>query len=177
MPGMEMCALLRLVAELLDDVGPFHNIAAQIFVELFRRHRHRYRALRGPKFDHVWPLDHRIDGCVQLVDDRLWRTARGHQSEPDRRLVAGNPGLGYRRHVRQNVRPTLAGGGERAYLAGADIWGHRGNRVDHHLHLSADDAAAGIAAAAVGNVHDVDAGHGLEQFAGHVIGRPWPDEA
>src|SRR3984893_16660153 len=41
---------LRLVAELLDDLGPFHNIAAQIFVELLRGHRHWNRALFGPEF-------------------------------------------------------------------------------------------------------------------------------
>src|SRR4029077_5776470 len=33
--------LLRLVGEFLDHFGPFRNIAAQIFVERFRRHRHR----------------------------------------------------------------------------------------------------------------------------------------
>src|SRR5450755_244866 len=45
--------LLRLVAEFLDDLGPFHNIAAQIFVEFFRSHRHRNRALFGPELDDV----------------------------------------------------------------------------------------------------------------------------
>src|SRR6266404_1433358 len=37
-------ALLRLVAEFLDHLGPFHNIAPQIFVEFFRGHRYRDRA-------------------------------------------------------------------------------------------------------------------------------------
>src|SRR5260370_42159259 len=37
--------LLRLVGEFLDHFGPFRNIAAQIFVEPFSRHRHRGRAL------------------------------------------------------------------------------------------------------------------------------------
>src|SRR3954451_11883875 len=37
-------SLLRLV-EFLDDFAPFHNIAAQEFVELFWGHRHRNRAL------------------------------------------------------------------------------------------------------------------------------------
>src|SRR5260370_9212149 len=46
--GIEGTTLLRLVAEFLDDLGPFHNIAAQIFVQLLRCHRHRNRAPFGP---------------------------------------------------------------------------------------------------------------------------------
>src|SRR5258708_1538291 len=90
---------LRLVAELLDDLGPFHNIAAQIFVEFFRCHRHRNRALFGPELDDVRPLDRGIRGGIQFVDDRLWRSRGRHQSEPDGGLVTGDTGLGSRRHV------------------------------------------------------------------------------
>ena len=60
---------------------------------------------------------------------------------------------------------------ERPHLVFTDVRGHRRNCVDHHLHLSADDAAARLAAVAVGDVHHIDAGHGFEQLAGHVIGR------
>src|SRR5882724_12659592 len=42
--------LLRFIGELLDDFLPLHNIAAQEFVEFFRSHRHRDRALFGPEF-------------------------------------------------------------------------------------------------------------------------------
>src|SRR3954470_22228745 len=48
-------SLLRLV-ELLDDFSPFHNIAPQEFVELFRGHRHRNRTLLGPELDDVRPF-------------------------------------------------------------------------------------------------------------------------
>src|SRR6266478_8957404 len=88
--------LLRLVAEFLDDLGPFHNIAAQIFVEFFRCHRHRNRALLGPELDDVGPLDGGVDGRIELVDDRFWRSRGRHQSEPDGRLVSGYAGLGGR---------------------------------------------------------------------------------
>src|ERR1700730_8937610 len=67
--GIENETLLRLVAELFDHLGPFHNIAAQIFVEFFRGHRHRNRALFGPELDDVRPLDRRVNGGVQLVDN------------------------------------------------------------------------------------------------------------
>src|SRR6267378_6641759 len=133
--------LLRFAAELLDDLGPFHNIAAQKFVEFFRRHRHRNRALVGPEFDDVRPLDYRVYRGVELVDNRFWCLRGRHQSEPDGRLVSGDAGLRGCRHIWQHAGTRLAGSGERAHLVLADIGGHRRNRVDHHLHLSADDAA------------------------------------
>src|SRR6476469_3869116 len=66
--GTPSFGLLRLVAELLDDLGPFHNIAAQVFVELLRGHGHRNRALFGPEFDDVGPLDRGVHGGIEFVD-------------------------------------------------------------------------------------------------------------
>src|SRR5258707_15627525 len=47
--GIEGTTLLRLVAEFLDDIGPFPNIAPQKFDEILRGHRHRNRALSRPE--------------------------------------------------------------------------------------------------------------------------------
>src|SRR6266567_1286606 len=108
--GPYSVTLLRLVAELFDDLSPFDNIAAQIFVEFFRGHRHRNRALFGPEFDDVRPLDRRVDGGIQLVDNRLWRSRGRHQSEPDGRLISRDTSLSGRRHIWQHARTRLAGG-------------------------------------------------------------------
>src|SRR6516164_999984 len=81
--GIKNLEPLRLVGESLDDLGPFHNIAAQEFVEFIRAHRHRDRALMGPELDDLRPLDRLVDGTVQFVDDRLRRSGRRHQSKPD----------------------------------------------------------------------------------------------
>src|SRR6266852_1775989 len=62
---------LRLVAEFLDDLSPFHNVAAQIFVELLRGHRHRNHALFGPKFYDFRPLHRGIHGSIEFVDNTL----------------------------------------------------------------------------------------------------------
>src|ERR1700704_2764012 len=94
---------LRLVGELLDDISPLHNIAAQKFVELLRRHRHWNRALLGPEFDDVRPLDRGVNSGIELIDDRLWRSGGRHQSEPDGRLVSGDAGFDDRRHAWQNA--------------------------------------------------------------------------
>ena len=108
---------------------------------------------------------------TENTETRTYESASARIEEIIRRLDSGDAGLRGCRHIWQHAGTRLAGGGERAHLVLADIGGHRRNRVDHHLHLSADDAAARLAAVAVGNVHDIDAGHGFEQFAGHVIGR------
>src|SRR5947209_18079065 len=73
---------LRLV-EFLDDFRPLHNIAAQEFVEFFCGHRHRNCALFGPEFDDIAPLHRFVHGGIELVDDRLRRSGRRHQAEPD----------------------------------------------------------------------------------------------
>src|SRR5215475_16140482 len=91
--GLSFLDLVSWVLECLDDLGPFHNIAAQEFVEFLRRHRHRHRALFAPELDDVRPLYDRIHRRVELVDDRLRRAGRRHQPEPDRRLVAANARL------------------------------------------------------------------------------------
>src|ERR1700684_4683625 len=66
MRGIGKRSLLRLFGKALDDFGPFHDIAAQIFVELLRGHRHRNGALVFPEFDDIRPLDHLIDSGIQL---------------------------------------------------------------------------------------------------------------
>src|SRR4030081_213849 len=98
MRGIGKAALLwfslhsRLVRELFDDIGPFHNIAAKIFVELLRRQRHRKPPLFFPESDDIGPSDHVVDGGVQFVDHRPWRSGRRHKSQPDGRLVSGDAG-------------------------------------------------------------------------------------
>src|SRR4051794_26814680 len=78
--GIECTTLLQLVAKFPDDVGPFHNIPEQEFVELLRAHRHRNCTLFGPELDDVRPLHCGIHGGIELVDDGLRRPGGGHQS-------------------------------------------------------------------------------------------------
>ena len=43
-----------------------------------------------------------------------------------------------------------------------------GKLIEHDLHLSAEQIGERGRCAAIGHVHHVDAGHHLEQFAGHM---------
>src|SRR5882757_1421320 len=68
------CGSLLGLVELLDDFSPFHNIAAQEFVEFLRRHRHRNRPLFGPKLGDIGPPCRGIHRRIELVDDGFWRS-------------------------------------------------------------------------------------------------------
>src|SRR5829696_5448450 len=167
-PGI---ALLHLGAGELHHLRPFLDVVAQVFAELGRRHLQRHGALPCPVVAHLGSAQHLADLGVELVDDRLRRAGRRHEAEPDRRLVAGDAGLGDRRHVGQDARARQPGDAERPHLPGLDVRRHRGDGVDHHLHMAADDAVARLAAAAVRHVDDVGAAHRFEQLAGHMVGR------
>ena len=58
-------------------------------------------------------------------------------------LVARHAGLGHGRQVGQHRGAACAGGGDAGDLAGLDQAGHRRDRVEHHVHLAADDVDAG----------------------------------
>jgi hypothetical protein len=69
------------------------------------------------------------------------------------------------RYLWQHFGALLAGNGQGAHFAGAHLLGHGGDRIEHHVHLPADDIRAGARAAFVGDVDHVDLRHAFEQFA------------
>ena len=139
-----------LVGECLDHFGPFHNIAAQEFIELFRRHRHRRRALIGPEVDDLRPFDGDVDGGAH--SSMMGFGVPVGAINPSQ-MVASYPG-------RPAVRRSAPSGSTwsafrrwwRAPAPGPDARGADwpSPHIDHHLHLSADDAVARLAAVAVG---------------------------
>src|SRR5262245_9063606 len=67
---------LHLDAGGLDDLGPLVDIAAQIRIELDRRHDERLGALLEPCLLHLGLAQHLVDLGIELVDDRLGRARR-----------------------------------------------------------------------------------------------------
>ena len=61
---------------------------------------------------------------------------------------------------------------KRAQLAGRDVPNRAGHSVEHDLHLSSEQIDKRGACAAIRHVHQVDAGHHLEQFAGDMLRGP-----
>jgi len=89
-------------------------------------------------------------------------------------MVASNPGtpasamVGTSGSTLDRVVAVVPSG---AHLAGLNVRGHGGDGVEHHLDMAADDGIAAVACGLVRHMDDVGAGHFLEQFGGHVIGR------
>src|ERR1035437_3392983 len=163
--------LIYLDAGAADDLGPLGDVVVQVLPEFARRHRQRFRALLVPGFLHVGPFDDFRNLRIEPVDHRLRRSSRRHEADPDGGFITWHAGLGHRRHVGQDRRALLAGGCQRSYPPALRGRRHGGDRIHHHLHLPAHHAGARVAAALVGNVHDVHVRHRLEKLAGHVVRR------
>ena len=86
----------------------------------------------------------------------------------DARLVARHK-FGHGRDVRQRLRARRGGHRQRAQLAGLDVLDRRGQGDEHDLHLPAEQIGQRGRRAAIGHVDHVDAGHHLEQLAGHMV--------
>ena len=84
--------------------------------------------------------------------------------------LASYPGSEIRhgRHVGQHLRARRGGHRQRAQLAGPDIIGGAGRGGEQDLHLAAEQIGEGGTLAPIGHVHQVDAGHHVEQLARHV---------
>src|ERR1019366_10510347 len=164
--------LIHLDAGAANDLGPLGDVVVQVLPEFARRHRQRFRALLVPGFLHVGPFDDFRNLRIEPVDHRLRRSSRRHEADPDGGFITRHAGLGHRRHVGQDRRALLAGGCQRSYPPALRGRRHGGDRIHHHLHLPAHHAGARVAAALVGNVHDVHVRHRLEKLAGHVVRRP-----
>ena len=83
------------------------------------------------------------------------------------RLVARHE-IAHGRNVRQRLRARRGGHRQRAQLAGPDVLDRRRHGGEHDLHLPAEQIGERGRRAAIGHVDHVDAGHHLEQLAGHM---------
>jgi hypothetical protein len=68
-------------------------------------------------------------------------------------------------------KPRLLGDGDDADQAGLRLRQGRRQRVERHLHVAGEEVLHQWRAAAVGNVHHLDSGLLLEQFAHDVVHR------
>src|SRR5215470_1445796 len=86
---------------------------------------------------------------------------------PAGRLVARHE-LSHGRDVRQRVRARRGGDCERAQPTGPDVPYRRDSGGEHDLHLAAEQIGDRRSGTTIGYVNHVDAGHHLEQLAGHM---------
>ena len=107
--------------------------------------------------------------ALQPVDDDRRRALGRQQAEPDIGHVAWQARLGQRGHFRQLRRARAAGHGQRAQLAGADVRHHARRARQRQQHRAGQQVGGGLAAAAVGHMRQLHAGHAGEQRHEQVL--------
>src|SRR3984957_2770272 len=163
-------ALLRRDAELLDETAPLVGVACRHGAELLGR---RLRDLDGELVHarlHLGEEENAADLGIEPRDNIARHAGGAIGAVPHRHLVAGQ-GLGDGRHVGQKRGALALGDGEQAQLARLHVRQALRSRGEEELRAACDRVGDGGRAAAIGNVHHLDARHLLEQRAAQVIGR------
>ena len=113
---------------------------------------------------------HRVDLAVEPLDDRLRHAGRA-VDVVDRGAVEARQRVGDRRQVGQRRIALDRRDPERAQAAGLDVRQQHRDGVDRHLHVAGEQVLQRRAGAAIGDMHDVDPGHHLEQLARQMRAR------
>src|ERR1043165_9496808 len=107
---------------------------------------------------------------AELEDEVPWGGGGGEEAEPAEGFVAGDAGLVDGGGVGEGFGAPVAGGGEGVELAGRYVLDHRLRRGEEEVDLSGEEVGDGLAGALVGDMQQVDPGHGLEELGGEVRG-------
>ena len=159
---------LRLDVGRPDHLAPLLGFVGDELAEVGGRARKRRAAEVGePRLD-LGIGEAGVDLLVELVDDLGGRVLRRADAEPGARLVARHE-FAHGRDVRQRLRARRGRHRQRAQLAGPDVLDRRGMGANMTCTCPPSRSVSAGAAAAIGHVHHVDAGHHLEQLAGHMV--------
>src|SRR6185436_2805021 len=166
--GRARGALVDSRTRTLYDVCPARRVLAYQIGKLFRGAPSGFVAVRFEALLEERGADRGVDGRVELVDDRARQAGGRDDAGPCRRFVAGYAGFGDGRDVGEAGRAPGAADADRAHAAGPDVRRHRVDAFPHHLDVPGDQVVDGHRTALVRHVHDLRAGHVLEQLAGDV---------
>ena len=151
----------------LTTLPHFLGFVGDDFCEVGGRARHALAAQVGqPRLESLVG-EACIDRFVELVDDFDRRVLRRGDAFERRRLVARQE-FADRRQIRQRRRTGHRRHRQPANFSGLDERQRRRGQVEHDLDLSAHEIDQRRRVAAVRHVHQIDAGHHLEQLAGHM---------
>src|SRR6516162_3045432 len=161
-------ASIRLSPGELDHLGPLLNVVGDVPSKVGRRASEQGRTAEVGKLSpDLWIGESSVDLIVELVDDFNGRFARGADTEPRGDLVTRQK-IANGRHIGQRLGTRRRGHRQRAQLASSDVLDRRGHGGEIDLHLAAEEIGERRPGAAIGHVLNVDAGHHLEQLAGHM---------
>jgi hypothetical protein len=152
-----------------DQLGPLFGIRGDELGELrgrIRRHHQRAEIQQAPLDRRIG--DRGVDRRVERVDNCRGRTFRRAKTDPAERLIAGQK-FRHRRHVWQIIQALRRGDGECPQLADLDMRQRRWRNVEHHLDIPGQKIDQRRRRAVIGHMHEIDAGHVFEQFAGDML--------
>ena len=159
-----------------NDLAPFLGFASQHLAEFGGRAGDRDGAEIGETGLQFRIGHRRIDGGVELADDRRRRAFGRADADQPADIEAGHEFADGGR-VGKHRRAVRRGHRERAQLAGSDLFDQRRDGVDHALDAAAEQIGLRGSGAAIRHVNQIDAGHHLEQFERQVRRLPLPVDA
>ena len=124
----EALGYCTLIAAALTTLADSSISAAHELVELRRRHLHGLGAQRREPLAHVGLAQDAVDVAVDLVDDIGGRSGGREHADPQVVVEALQPGLGDRRHVRQQAGTLGRSDAQRDQLAFTDVRQRGGDR-------------------------------------------------
>ncbi len=147
-------------------VTPCHIASSSLSIvrEFLRRAGLDFRAQVLKPRPRLWRAQAVVERGVELANDVGGCPGGRNDAEPEIGLQLRKAGLGRGRHVGQPLAACRRGDGERAQLAGLDLRDHDGRGVGEHLDLAGQQVGDRRIGAAIGHVHDVDAGLELEHL-------------
>ena len=135
----------------------------------------RFRALARHALRDVGNGECRDEAGIDLVDDGARGFRRRHYAVPRDVFIAQHAGFRDGRHLGQRGRALLAADPQRFQPAAFHVRYQRRHRIEHQVHLAADEIGDGGGGALVRHVHHVRPGHRFEQLHREVVGRAFAD--
>jgi hypothetical protein len=156
-----------LAPEKFDDLRPLLGLLDDTCSELGRRAGHLDDAeLVEPRL-HLRIGKAGVDLAVEPVDD-LRRRIPGRADAVERARLVARQEIAQRRNLGECRDARRGGHRQRPQLARPYVSERARRRVEHELHLSADQIGERLRDAAIRHVHHVEPGHHLEELAGDV---------
>src|SRR5260370_21962048 len=159
--------LFRLDVGSPDYLGPLLGFVGDELAEVAGRAWKHGATKVGKARLHLGIGEALIDLLVQLINDLRGCALRSADPKPATRLIARQE-LAHGRDVRQRVRARRGRYRQRAQSTRPHLLDRFDNGGEHDLHLTGDEIGDRGAAATIGHMNHIDAGHGLEQLARQV---------
>src|SRR6516162_7938432 len=158
---------VRFDAHGLHHLAPLLDFLGDELPEVGRRTGKRRTAQVGKPRVHLWVGEGRIDLFVEFVDDLSGRIPRCAEAPHCARFVVRDE-LAHSRYVWQRLRSRGCGDRQGTHRGTRDVPDRLGRGDEEDRNLPGNEVGELWWRAAIGYVHQINAGHHLEQLARKV---------